>query len=159
MQYNFPPIGITLAQLGAAFGLGAIIGWERESPERPAGLRTHILVCIGSCLAMIISQTVSGDKFDPGRVAAQVITGVGFLGAGTVIRSGHAVRGLTTAASLWAISIVGLAVGMRWLTGAALFTAAQFVTLAVVRRIEVRLGAKRGYGAGFGEGFDDRGDD
>jgi len=141
---NFPGTGETLAKLGAAFGLAALIGWERESPERPAGLRTHILVCLGSCLAMLLSKSLAGDRFDPARVAAQVITGVGFLGAGTVIRSGHMVRGLTTAASLWAIAVVGMAVGAGWYAGAGIFAAGQFVALAVVRRAEVRLGAKAG---------------
>lgn len=133
-----------MAKFWLAFGLAALIGWERESPDRPAGLRTHILVCLGSCLAMIISQSVAGERFDPGRVGAQVITGVGFLGAGTVIRSGHIVRGLTTAASLWAISVVGLAVGLGWYAGAAVFTGGQYIALAVVRRVEIKYGVKPG---------------
>lgn len=133
-----------MAKLGVSFALAALIGWERESPERPAGLRTHILVCLGSCLAMMVSASLAGTRFDPARVAAQVITGVGFLGAGTVIRSGHVVRGLTTAASLWAIAVVGLAVGCGWYAGALAFTAGQYVALAVVRRLEVRFGAKAG---------------
>jgi len=139
---NFPSFGETMIKLWVAFGLAALIGWERESPERPAGLRTHILVCLGSCLAMMISQSVAGDNFDPGRVAAQVITGVGFLGAGTVIRSGQMVRGLTTAASLWAIAVVGLAVGVGWYAGAGIFTGGQFIALAVLRRAEIRFGVK-----------------
>jgi putative Mg2+ transporter-C (MgtC) family protein len=141
---TFPSWGETLAKLGLAFGLAALIGWERESPERPAGLRTHILVCLGSCLAMILSKSFAGERFDPTRLAAQVITGVGFLGAGTVIRSGHIIRGLTTAASLWAIAVVGIAVGGGWYAGAAVFTAGQYIALAVVRRVEVRFGAKPG---------------
>ena len=141
---NFPSTGETLIKLGLAFGLAALIGWERASPERAAGLRTHILVCLGACLAMLISQAVAGDKSDPGRVAAQVITGVGFLGAGTVIRSGHMVRGLTTAASLWAIAVVGLAVGVGWYAGAAIFTGGQFIALTLVRKAEVRFGVKPG---------------
>lgn len=90
--------------------LGGLIGWERERHARPAGLRTHILVCVGATLLTLISQSfgTNGD-----RIAAQVVTGVGFLGAGTIIREGTSglVHGLTTAASLWAIAAVGMAVG------------------------------------------------
>lgn len=96
--------------------LGGLIGLERESLNRPAGLRTYTLVCVGSALAMIVSldmyfqyyQTVNAD---PGRIAAQVISGIGFLGAGTIMREGASVRGLTTAAGLWAVACIGLAVG------------------------------------------------
>ena len=90
--------------------LGGLIGWERERHARPAGLRTHILVCVGAALITQVSASF-GPNGD--RIAAQVITGVGFLGAGTIIREGTAglVHGLTTAASLWAIAGVGIAVG------------------------------------------------
>jgi putative Mg2+ transporter-C (MgtC) family protein len=99
------------AKLIVAVILGGIIGWEREVHDRPAGLRTHILVCVGSAVYMILSMSFPGES-DPTRIAAQVATGMGFLGAGTIIRHGNAVRGLTTAASLWAIAAVGLCVGM-----------------------------------------------
>jgi len=96
--------------------LGGLIGLERESLNRPAGLRTYTLVCIGSTLAMIVSidiylqfyQTVNAD---PGRIAAQVVSGIGFLGAGTIMKEGATVRGLTTAAGLWVAACIGLAVG------------------------------------------------
>lgn len=96
--------------------LGGMIGLERESLNRPAGLRTYTLVCVGSALAMIVSidiylqyyQTVNAD---PGRIAAQVVSGIGFLGAGTIMREGATVRGLTTAAGLWVVACIGLAVG------------------------------------------------
>ncbi|MGS0764300.1 MgtC/SapB family protein [Syntrophomonas curvata] len=96
--------------------LGGMIGLERESLNRPAGLRTYTLVCVGSALAMIVSidiylqyyQTVNAD---PGRIAAQVVSGIGFLGAGTIMREGASVRGLTTAAGLWVVACIGLAVG------------------------------------------------
>jgi putative Mg2+ transporter-C (MgtC) family protein len=96
--------------------LGGLIGLERESLNRPAGLRTYTLVCVGSALAMVVSldmyfqyyQTVNAD---PGRIAAQVISGIGFLGAGTIMREGATVRGLTTAAGLWVVACIGLAVG------------------------------------------------
>jgi putative Mg2+ transporter-C (MgtC) family protein len=96
--------------------LGGMIGLERESLNRPAGLRTYTLVCVGSALAMIVSidiymqyyQTVNAD---PGRIAAQVVSGIGFLGAGTIMREGASVRGLTTAAGLWVVACIGLSVG------------------------------------------------
>lgn len=103
-------------KLALACILGALIGLERESLNRPAGLRTYTLVCVGSALAMIVSidiymqyyQTVNAD---PGRIAAQVVSGIGFLGAGTIMREGASVRGLTTAAGLWVVACIGLAVG------------------------------------------------
>jgi len=103
-------------KLALAGVLGGLIGLERESLSRPAGLRTYTLVCIGSALAMIVSidiylqyyQTVNAD---PGRIAAQVISGIGFLGAGTIMREGATVQGLTTAAGLWVVACIGLAVG------------------------------------------------
>ncbi|MCX7720852.1 MAG: MgtC/SapB family protein [Dictyoglomus thermophilum] len=88
-----------------------IIGWEREKEEKPAGLRTHILVSLGSTLFMIVSAYAFPGESDPGRIAAQVVTGIGFIGAGTILRTGFTVKGLTTAASIWAVSGVGLAVG------------------------------------------------
>ncbi len=98
--------------------LGGVIGMERESRHRPAGFRTHILVCLGSATIMVMSelmftkyQAKFGITFDPTRIAAQVVSGIGFLGAGTIIHYGSNVRGLTTAASLWAMSAIGLAVG------------------------------------------------
>lgn len=104
----------------AAF-LGGIIGWERERRGRPAGLRTHILVCVGVTLMMVVSENMfqrykmftdeSVVRIDPSRIAAQVVTGIGFLGAGTVMRFNTSVRGLTTAASLWVVAGIGLAVG------------------------------------------------
>jgi len=103
-------------KLALAGILGGVIGLERESLNRPAGLRTYTLVCVGSALAMVVSldmyfqyyQTVNAD---PGRIAAQVISGIGFLGAGTIMREGATVRGLTTAAGLWVVACIGLAVG------------------------------------------------
>ncbi len=110
-----------IGKLLIAAVLGGIIGWERERRGRPAGLRTHILVCIGVTLMMVVSEhifqrykTFASDsiiRVDPARIAAQVVTGIGFLGAGTIIRFKTTVRGLTTAASLWVVAGIGLAVG------------------------------------------------
>ncbi len=96
--------------------LGGLIGLERESLNRPAGLRTYTLGCVGSTLAMIVSidiflQYYLNVNADPGRIAAQVVSGIGFLGAGTILREGATVRGLTTAAGLWVVACIGLAVG------------------------------------------------
>jgi putative Mg2+ transporter-C (MgtC) family protein len=96
--------------------LGGIVGLERELHEKAAGFRTHILVCLGSCIVMITSMHIFEiykgiADVDPSRIAAQVVSGIGFLGAGTIIRSRTSVIGLTTAASLWSIAAVGLAIG------------------------------------------------
>lgn len=104
-------------RLLCALVLGLIVGIEREYTHRPAGMRTHILVALGSCTVMLTGQLVFAQYYpygampDPARLAAQVIAGVGFLGAGTILRDGANVKGLTTAASLWVVACLGLAVG------------------------------------------------
>lgn len=97
-------------RLCAAFVAGGIIGWQRELAEKPAGLRTHILVCLGSALMTIVS--VIFFPGDPARITAQIVSGIGFLGAGTIFRYGPTIAGLTTAASLWATCGVGIAMGV-----------------------------------------------
>jgi putative Mg2+ transporter-C (MgtC) family protein len=105
-----------LLRLGISAVLGMVIGFERERQNQPAGLRTHTILAVGSCLAMTTSinlsmqflPTIAGD---PARLAAQVVSGIGFLGAGAILRYGINVKGLTTATSLWTIAMVGLAVG------------------------------------------------
>jgi putative Mg2+ transporter-C (MgtC) family protein len=126
-------IGVLLL---AAF-LGGLVGWERERRDRPAGLRTHILVCLGSALITLVSIHLSGTRFDPGRIAAQIVSGIGFLGAGTIMRQGNVVRGLTTAASLWTVAGIGMAVAASWETAILGATAAVIVvfTLSVVARL------------------------
>jgi len=125
--------------------LGGVVGWEREVHGRPAGLRTHILVCMGAAIFTMVSVAFTGERSDPSRIASQVVTGIGFLGAGTIIRQGSVVRGLTTAASLWTVAAIGVAVG----TGGALYylaiigTAVVFATLGVINRIEHQLIAAR----------------
>lgn len=118
--------------------LGGLVGWERERRDRPAGLRTHILVCLGSALITLVSIQMSGTRFDPGRIAAQIVSGVGFLGAGTIMRQGNVVRGLTTAASLWTVAGIGMAVAASWETAVLGGAAALIVvfTLSVVDRLE-----------------------
>jgi putative Mg2+ transporter-C (MgtC) family protein len=126
----------TLFRLAAAAGLGAVIGLERELDEKAAGLRTHMLVASGSALFTLVSaygfSAFVGHKhvsFDPSRIAAQIVTGIGFLGAGVIFRQGFTVRGLTTAASLWIVAAVGMAAGIGYWQGAVLATVVAVVSL------------------------------
>src|ERR1700744_4994596 len=134
-------------RLSAAAILGAVVGSERQKHEWTAGLRTHMLVCIGSALVMIVSMDgfydvvgQKGIKLDPSRVAAQVISGIVFLGAGTIIfMRNQVVRGLTTAAGLWTVAAIGLAVGGGLYWAAGITTAMVFIILAILKPIENRL--------------------
>lgn len=123
--------------------LGGLVGFERETHNRRiAGFRTHILVCVGSTLIMLTSIyifEVYGKiaPADPARIAAGVITGIGFLGAGTIIRSSTTITGLTTAASLWTISGVGLAVGCGFYTAACVATLIVLATLYLLRKLPI----------------------
>ena len=112
-----------ILRLAMALLLGGLIGMERERRRRPAGYRTHMLVCLGATLTMLISQHLlqKGLALDATRLGAQVISGIGFLGAGTIIVTGrHKVKGLTTAAGLWASACMGLAIGIGFYEGALL---------------------------------------
>lgn len=132
-----------LIRLALAVVLGGAIGWQREAHDRPAGLRTHVLVCVGSAVYTLASMGF-GSGADPARVAAQIATGMGFLGAGTIIRHGNVVRGLTTAASLWAVAAIGICTGLGgsalWVAGMA--TAVVLLTLTVLRGLETRVLAR-----------------
>lgn len=97
-----------LLRLAVSLGLGALIGFEREVSDKAAGLRTIVLICVGAALFTILSSHFSTD---PGRIAAQVVSGIGFLGAGAIMREGDRVTGLTTAATIWTAAAVGMAVG------------------------------------------------
>jgi putative Mg2+ transporter-C (MgtC) family protein len=123
----------------AAF-LGGLVGWERERRDRPAGLRTHILVCLGSALITLVSIHLPGHhpNSDATRIAAQIVSGIGFLGAGTIMRQGNVVRGLTTAASLWTVAGIGMAVAAGTEMAILGATSALIVvfTLSVVDRLE-----------------------
>ena len=123
--------------------LSGVIGFEREHSHRPAGFRTHILVAVGSALVMLTSnyvfKTYEGlTSFDPTRLGAQVISGIGFLGAGTILREGFSVKGLTTAASLWAVSCIGIAVGAGYYTGAIVTTFVIYITLNSLKRVTAK---------------------
>ena len=122
-----------------ALVIGSAVGLEREFQGKPAGIRTNMLMCIGSCLIMIISLEVartSAQQADPGRIAAQVITGVGFIGAGAIIRSRFHVSGLTTAATIWVLSALGLAVGAGYILLSIVGAACITVTLTLIKYVE-----------------------
>lgn len=137
----------TAVRLILSIILGGLVGYERQASNKAAGLRTHVLVCMGSCLIMILSmnvyRTVEGlTNADPARLAAQVISGIGFLGAGTIMKEGPLVTGLTTAASIWVVSAIGLAVGFGYYLGAVLATVLAFGTLTVLYHLEQQLKAR-----------------
>ncbi len=128
-----------LATLAMAVVLGGAIGLERELRGKAAGLRTNILICAGSALFTQLSIAVAGADGDPGRIAAQIVTGVGFIGAGTILHSRGHISGLTSAATIWLVAAIGVAVGagaMLEATGATLLV---ILVLALLRRVEQYL--------------------
>jgi putative Mg2+ transporter-C (MgtC) family protein len=163
-----------LLRVALAGALGGAIGFERELRERQAGLRTHTLVSVGAALFTLVSAYAwtdwqfsarEGLAFDPTRIAAQVVTGVGFLGAGAIIRQGLSVRGLTTAATLWVVAAIGMASGAGYFTAALITTALvlfslwplRIVAYRVTERIrpeEGRLAIELGAGASAGSVLD-----
>ena len=137
-----------LLRILVAAGLGAAVGIERELREHEAGLRTHMLVAVGSALFTLVSAYGFGEFFaqgarpipvDPTRIAAQIVTGIGFLGAGAIIRQGANVRGLTTAATLWAVAAIGLAAGAGFYGGAVATTVVVIIALWPLRILTRRL--------------------
>jgi putative Mg2+ transporter-C (MgtC) family protein len=138
-----------IGRLALSALLGSFIGYERERLAWAAGLRTHMLVCVGSCLIMIVSAygfvdvTAPGVGLDPSRMAAQVVSGIGFLGAGAIMARGEIVRGLTTAASVWSVAGVGLAVGGGLYIPAVAATAIILIILAGIKPLERRFIASR----------------
>jgi putative Mg2+ transporter-C (MgtC) family protein len=124
-------------RLVVALLLGAVIGWERELQRMPAGFRTHALVSLGSAIFTVISAyAFSGPGSDPTRIAAQIVSGIGFLGGGAILHYGGTVRGLTTAASLWSVAGVGMAAGAGLLVLAAVSTVLVIIGLEVFQRLE-----------------------
>lgn len=119
--------------------LSGLIGAEREAHERPAGLRTHVLVGVGACLFMLLSLSMTELGGDPGRIAAQVVTGIGFIGAGTIWLRGDVIRGLTTAASIWATAAVGMLIGAGWYSLSIVASLAVFAVLTALRHLERML--------------------
>lgn len=138
-------IGDILLRLGVAFLFGAVIGLERELDRQPAGLRTNIILVMGATLAMILSIDLAhryppvGGVADPNRLAAQVVSGVGFLGAGAILHAGVNIRGLTTAATIWTMAVVGLAVGAGYFIAAGAVTLMLFISLFLLEKFEHRF--------------------
>ena len=142
-------IGTVFGRLLIAAVLGGLIGWERERRGRPAGLRTHLLVCVGVTLIMLVSEHIfvqyqvykqdSILRIDPARIASQVVTGIGFLGAGTIMRFKGSVRGLTTAASLWVVAGIGLAIGSGFIIPAIFTAFIAIMTLILLPKVESEI--------------------
>ncbi|RLK63512.1 MgtC/SapB family protein [Atopobacter sp. AH10] len=139
-------------RLSLALVIGGVVGFEREKKNRPAGIRTHILVCLSACLLGLVQQSISLEaldivhhykelagvvKFDQARLVCQVVSGIGFLGAGTIIVSKHQVLGLTTAASLWASAAEGIAIGMGYYQVAILGIIFIMISLLAVKKVIV----------------------
>jgi putative Mg2+ transporter-C (MgtC) family protein len=132
-----------MIRLLSAAALGSLIGFERERLLWAAGIRTHMLVCVGSCLVMLVSQygftnILTHDRvvLDPSRIAAQVVSGIGFLGAGAILVRGEIVKGLTTAASIWTVAAIGLAVGGGLYLAAGASTVIILIILAGMKPLE-----------------------
>ena len=134
-----------ILRMACAMLVGAVIGTEREFTHRPAGMRTHMLVSLGACAVMITSQMlfaqyrVYGAMPDPARLSAQVITGIGFLGAGTILKEGPTIKGLTTAASIWAVACLGIAVGAGYYAVGLVGAACMMITLTVFEWLQELL--------------------
>ena len=152
------PLELTMVlRLIVAAVLGGIVGMDRGSGDRPAGFRTHILVCVGSALFMLVSiygfddiapvtttlEDDIGTRRDTARIAAQVVSGIGFLGAGTILHEGLTIKGLTTAASLWIVSAIGLAVGSGMYLLSTVATMLTMLTLVTFRTWEKRFAGTR----------------
>ncbi|HKT43526.1 MAG TPA: MgtC/SapB family protein [Gaiellaceae bacterium] len=138
--------GSVTVRLAVAAGLGGAVGLERELRERQAGLRTHLVVCVGAALFTLVSAYGFRDVVeqgrivvDPTRIAAQIVSGIGFLGAGAIIRQGLSVRGLTTAATLWLVAAIGMAVGAGFYSGAVIATVGALFTLGPLRVLAFKI--------------------
>ncbi|HVH32222.1 MAG TPA: MgtC/SapB family protein [bacterium] len=136
----FEQVGESVFRLVLAMVLGGVIGWQRESADKPAGFRTHILVCVGAALYTLVSAVgFFGTGADPARVASNVVVGIGFLGAGTIWRTGVTVQGLTTAATLWTVAAIGVAAGVGYYVGAIFTTAIVAAVLTFFKIFEIRI--------------------
>lgn len=125
-----------------AFFCGAIVGFEREKGHKPAGLRTQILICVGSAIFTVISMSPAMGGHEPARIAAQIVTGVGFLGAGSILRDHRQISGLTTAATIWTVSAIGIAAGAGYVTAAVALSVGVLLVLGSFRRVESLLGGR-----------------
>ena len=129
-----PPIETIIIRLALAFALGAIIGTEREYLSKSAGLRTLILISTGSCLFTLISIAISEQSSD--RIASNIVTGIGFLGAGVIFQAGNKVNGLTTAATIWSVAALGMSVGAGYYAAAGIACAGIIITLVLLNYLE-----------------------
>jgi putative Mg2+ transporter-C (MgtC) family protein len=127
-----------MALVLAALAGGALIGWERERSEKPAGLRTMILVSVGAAVFTMLSRTLAGPDADGSRIAAQVVTGIGFLGAGVIMRGGQGVHGVTTAASIWIVAAIGMTCGTGYAVGGIALSGLSLAVLTVATALERR---------------------
>lgn len=128
-----------------ATALGAAVGLEREYRQKPAGLRTNILIAVGSALFTMLSVEMTKGVGDTSRVAGQIVTGIGFLGGGAIVRSGDAIHGMTTAATIWVNAAIGVAAGMGQFALATLVTALTLVVLVVLPPIETYFEKRAGW--------------
>jgi len=133
-----PPVDLW-ARLLLAAGLGAAIGVERELRQKAAGLRTNILIALGSAIFTVVSLEIARTGGTPDRIAASIVTGVGFLGAGSILRSGKSIHGMTTAATIWVNASVGMAAGAGLYTIAITGTIITLIVLALLPYLEQRL--------------------
>lgn len=126
-----------LGKLAISMVLGTAVGIERELNEKPAGLKTNVLICLGSTVFTMLSMKMGEGANDPGRIAAQIVSGIGFLGAGAIMREGEHVTGLTTAATIWVVAAIGMAVGMGYHVLAALGTLGALAVQVALTRLDI----------------------
>lgn len=136
------PEGEHIARVIGAIVFGGLIGLEREIRDKPVGFRTVVLICVAVCIFTIVSEEVGGPDMDTTRIAAQIVTGIGFLGAGAILRGKRGIYGLTTAATIWAVAAVGMSVGFGRFGLAVLGTGAILVALLLFDLIESWIGAR-----------------
>jgi putative Mg2+ transporter-C (MgtC) family protein len=125
-----------------AFVCGAVVGFEREKGHKPAGLRTQILICLGSAIFTVVSISPALGGHEPARIAAQIVTGVGFLGAGSILRDRNQIIGLTTAATTWTVSAIGIVVGAGYVITGFFLSLSVLMVLGAFRRVEIILGGR-----------------
>ena len=133
-----PTIPVDAVKILAALILGAVIGLEREVSDKAAGLRTNVLICVGACLFTILSGKFTAGS-DPTRIAAQIVSGIGFLGAGAIMREGDRITGLTTAATIWIVAAIGTAVGFSHYTLACLTTVSVLLIQLVFTKLDILI--------------------
>jgi putative Mg2+ transporter-C (MgtC) family protein len=136
LHHLIPSPRCELLSILAAFLCGTIVGIEREKGHKPAGLRTQILICMGSAIFTMMSASQALGGHEPARIAAQIVTGVGFLGAGSILRDRHQITGLTTAATIWTVSAIGITVGAGYIVVGILLSVGVLLVLGSFRRVE-----------------------